>query len=171
MFSNKSKVHSPQSTVVLCKSYRLAQPIFYFLLSAFCFISCSPKPNSENRTSASSTKFDQYYLQGQQLYQLHCSNCHQKDGSGLGLLYPPLNKSDFMDNNFEKVICLMTNGISGELIVNGKSYNKHMPGVASLTDLEVAEIATYIYNTWENSKGIIDVSVIQDNHIVCSESN
>jgi cytochrome c551 len=86
-------------------------------------------------------------------------------------LYPPLNKSDFMDNNFEKVICLITNGISGELIVNGKSYNKTMPGVQSLTDLEVAEIATYIYNTWEHNRGIIDVSVIQDKQIICPESN
>ena len=32
-----------------------------------------------------------------------------------------------------------------------------MKGNPGLTDLEVAEIATYIYNTWSHNKGLIDV--------------
>ena len=141
---------------------------FWFLLSAFCFFlfSCSSKP--ESNVDSSSTKFQQYYLQGQQLYVKNCSNCHQKNGSGLGLVYPPLNKSDFIDNHFEKVICLMTTGIKGPVIVNGKSFNKPMPGIPSLTDLEIAEIATYIYNTWERNRGLIDVSQIKDDKIICA---
>lgn len=51
----------------------------------------------------------------------------------------------------------MRNGKKGELIVNGKSYNKEMKGISTLTDLEIAEIATYIYNTWEHERGIIEV--------------
>ena len=51
----------------------------------------------------------------------------------------------------------MRNGKKGELIVNGKDFNQPMRGVASLTDLEIAEIATYIYNTWGNQRGIVDV--------------
>lgn len=107
--------------------------------------------------SASSTKFQQYFIKGEELYIKHCSNCHQKTGTGLGLLYPPLNKSDFMDNHLEEVLCLMKYGREGELIVNGKSYNKKMPGIPLLTDLEVAEIATYIYNQWDHQRGLIDV--------------
>jgi cytochrome c551 len=143
-----------------------------FVLYVLCsmFYSCSVKSDADNK-NISSTKFDQYYLQGEQLYSKHCSNCHQKNGTGLGLLYPPLNKSDFMDNNFEKVICLMTHGVSGEVYVNGKNFNKKMPGIPSLTDLEVAEIATYIYNTWEHKRGIVDVTIIQDKAIVCPEAN
>ena len=62
-----------------------------------------------------------------------------------------------MDQNFEQVICLMKNGIDGELIVNGEEFNQAMPGIPTLTDLEVAEIATYIYNSWSNNKGLVDV--------------
>jgi cytochrome c551 len=115
--------------------------------------SCETKSTSNNDT----TKFKQYYLQGEQLYQKNCSNCHQKDGTGLGLIYPPLNKSDFMKNNLEAVICLMKHGKTGELLVNGKSFNKKMPGITALTNLEIAEIATYIYNTWEHQYGIVEV--------------
>lgn len=137
-----------------------------FLLSAFCFLlpSCSSK--SENGNDQTSTKFQQYYVQGEKLYLKHCSNCHQKNGSGLGLVYPPLNRSDYMENNPEKVICLIRYGIKGNLLVNGKSYNQPMPGIPSLGDLEIAEIATYIYNTWEHNKGIIsvqEVTAIQKN--------
>ncbi|HEY3404320.1 MAG TPA: cytochrome c [Ohtaekwangia sp.] len=130
---------------------------FSFLLFAFSFYNCSTKSESTSSPSVNSTKFQQYYIQGEQLYITHCSNCHQKNGTGLGLLFPPLNKSDFVDNNFEKVICIMEHGISGELIVNGKSYNKEMKGIPSLTDLEIAEIATYIYNTWGREQGIVEV--------------
>ncbi|MBL7858031.1 MAG: cytochrome c [Cyclobacteriaceae bacterium] len=128
------------------------------LLLFILFSNCSR--NSEATRFTSEIKFRQYYVQGQLLYEQHCSNCHQKDGSGLGLLYPPLNHSDYMDQNFEKVICMMKYGIKGELVINGKSYNKEMPGVLSLSDLEVTEIATYIYNTWSHQKDSIDISGI-----------
>lgn len=62
-----------------------------------------------------------------------------------------------MNDKFEEVICLMRHGISGELVVNGKQYNQPMPGISNLSDLEIAEIATYIYNTWGNEQGIVEV--------------
>lgn len=102
-------------------------------------------------------KFRQYYNKGQQLYVQHCSNCHQEDGSGFKSLYPPLAGSDYMDTNPEQVLCIMKYGATGEMTVNGVSFNQPMPGVPSLTDLEIAEIATYIYNTWGNERGIISV--------------
>jgi hypothetical protein len=34
-----------------------------------------------------------------------------------------------MDQHFEEVICIMRNGVWGELLVNGKKYNKEMKGI------------------------------------------
>ena len=116
----------------------------------------------------SSPKFNQYYVQGEKLYIKHCSNCHQVDGTGLGRVYPPLNTSDYMQNNFRDVICLIRHGKTGELIVNGQQFNQPMPGMPSLSDLEIAEIATYIYNTWSHERGIVEVkeatAVLTDCH-------
>lgn len=138
------------------------------MLSSRLASSCRPQAASlfivivlcccSNSKTAESVKFQQYYVQGEQLYTKHCSNCHQSTGTGLGLVYPPLAQSDFMKNNLEQVLCLMKYGIKGEIIVNGKSYVQPMPGVQSLTDLEIAEIATYIYNSWEHEHGLIDVT-------------
>jgi len=124
--------------------------IFFSAITA-----CSP-PNK----SGESVKFQQYYVQGEQLYLKHCGNCHQQSGEGLGLLYPPLNESDYMEGNVTGVVCLIKNGKEGELIVNGKSYNQAMPGIPTLTDLEIAEIATFIYNSWSHEAGIIEVSEV-----------
>lgn len=129
-----------------------------FLLTVIsCFSPCACSTKSESNTDESSPKFEQYYVNGEQLYLKNCSNCHQKTGTGLGLVYPPLNKSDYMQHNFEEVICLIKNGKKGDLLVNGKQYNQAMPAMPALTDLEIAEIATYIYNTWNNQHGIVEV--------------
>jgi cytochrome c551 len=130
-----------------------------FLLFAFCFLlACSQ--DSKLGSSSTDAKFSQYYNQGELLYQKNCSNCHQKNGSGLGRLYPPLDTSDFMSKKFEDVICLIRYGKKGELLVNGISFNQPMPGIPTLTDLEIAEIATYIYNSWSHERGIIEVTEV-----------
>lgn len=128
---------------------------FRFTLLALLISACSSNSGS---TDTSSVKFQQYYVRGEVLYLKHCSNCHQKNGTGLGQVYPPLKQSDYMDQNLNQVLCLMKHGSEGNLTVNGKTFVQQMPGVSSLTDLEIAEIATYIYNNWENEHGIIDVS-------------
>ena len=130
----------------------------HIALYALCLLlsSCSKNKN-ENTITSESPKFTQYYNQGKELFENNCSNCHQKNGTGLGRLYPPLNKSDFVDSRLNEVICIIRNGKSGEIIVNGIQFNQPMRGVPSLTDLEIAEITTYIYNSWERSKGIVEV--------------
>lgn len=120
------------------------------------WVACSPGNKNQGENSV---KFQQYYVEGEVLYKQHCANCHQTDGSGLGRVYPPLNKSDFMDENFNEVICLIKNGRQGEILVNGVMYNQPMAGIPSLSDLEVAEITTYIFNTWSHQQGLVEVSV------------
>jgi cytochrome c551 len=144
-----STVHGPQSTARIV-----------LLLCALCLLLSACSKPTDSTPPDRSIKVQQYYVQGEQLYVKHCSNCHQKDGRGLGLLYPPLNKSDYMEKNFEAVICLMKFGVQGEIEVNGKKFNKEMKGISSLSDIEVAEIATYIYNSWEHKRDSIEIQEV-----------
>jgi cytochrome c551 len=127
--------------------YRLSFIGVIYLILMSCSGSTRPKD----------IKFRQYYLKGEQLYVSNCTNCHQKSGKGLGLLYPPLDSADFMKTNVDEVLCIIKYGTDGELIVNNKSFNQPMPAFPLLTDLEIAQIATYIYNTWSNDKGMFEV--------------
>jgi len=139
------------------RGFGLTFAVSILIVTSAMITSCT---NRNEKNGGSSIKFKQYYIQGEQLFVRHCSNCHQKNGQGLGRLYPPVDKSDFMEKNFEETICLIRNGRNGELVVNGKSFNQPMPGISSLTDLEIAEIATYIYNSWEHRRGIVEVKSV-----------
>ncbi|MCB0493216.1 MAG: cytochrome c [Cyclobacteriaceae bacterium] len=136
------------------------------LLAVFVIVLASCNPSKK---PGRSVKFQQYFVEGDQLYTVHCSNCHQKSGKGLGLLYPPLDESDYMEENLSEVICLIKNGKSGELMVNGQQYNQPMPGIPTLTDLEIAEIATFIYNSWSHDEGIIEVQQVTKMLQKCKE--
>lgn len=127
--------------------------LFISVFSLFFFEACV--------SNQGDIKFQQYFVGGEQLYEKHCSNCHRPSGKGLGRVYPPLAQSDYMNDNFEEVICLMKYGRAGEIVVNGKSYNKEMPGIPSLTELEIAEIATYIYGKWGNSQRVVETQEIE----------
>ena len=127
---------------------------YYFFLIAQCSLlitSCSHED----------VKLKQYYVDGQALYKLHCANCHQENGQGLAGLYPPIAGSDFLKNNKELVICSLRNGLKDTIVVNGKTYHQPMPANLQLQALDVAEIATYIYNEWGNEKVITDVKSVQ----------
>lgn len=93
-------------------------------------------------------KLEQYYIGGKEIYEKNCANCHQKDGKGLQNLYPPIAGSDFLKDK-TKVILLIKNGISEEILVNGKKYNQPMPANNQLQNLDIAEVVTYIYNEWK----------------------
>ncbi|MFM9837606.1 MAG: c-type cytochrome [Cyclobacteriaceae bacterium] len=139
------------------------------ILNYLWLAACSLQLVACGQSSTKDTKFQQYYVQGEQLYKKNCSNCHQKKGGGLGRVYPPLNISDYMDQHFEEVLCLMKYGKEGEIIVNGRKFNKSMKGITSLTELEIAEIATYIYNTWEHKKGMVEIAQVNEALKKCQE--
>jgi mono/diheme cytochrome c family protein len=67
-----------------------------------------------------------------------------------------------MDDNFEEVICIIKYGRSGPLVVNGVEFNMEMKGNPQLTDLEIAEIATYLSNSWSRERGLIDVKQVTE---------
>ena len=105
-------------------------------------------------------KFEQYLVEGQRLYQMHCANCHQADGQGLGKLYPPLASSDYLKDSLDKVPCIIKKGLNGKVLVNGVEYNQPMPPNPNLTPLEIAEIVTYVANSWGNESGMVEVTAV-----------
>lgn len=121
-----------------------------------------------NCQSEEEIKRQKYITEGKQLYKTHCANCHQPDGKGLASLYPPLNGSDYLVNK-DSVICLMRYGQQGPIVVNGKPYNRIMPANPQLSELEIAELATYIYNKWGNEQAITDIKTVRAQLAKCGK--
>ena len=90
---------------------------------------------------------------GEALFAGTCSTCHQGNGQGLEGIFPPLAKSDWIARDPKSVPNAMLHGLQGKITVNGKDYNSVMPPMSQLTDDEVANISTYVLNTWGNPGG------------------
>jgi len=86
---------------------------------------------------------------GQRVYNSVCAACHQPNGIGIPGSFPPLAKSDYLNADQQRAIRIVAHGLSGAITVNGAPYNGVMPGLG-LTDEEIANVLTYVYNTWEN---------------------
>jgi mono/diheme cytochrome c family protein len=74
-----------------------------------------------------------------------------------------------MRTKTQDVVCLIRYGKKGELIVNGKNYNQPMPSFPALSDIEIAEITTYIYNSWGNEEGLFEVKKVSEILKQCNE--
>ena len=98
------------------------------------------------------TKEDQIAA-GKQLFTGTCSVCHQANGEGLANVFPPLAKSDFLAADPKRAMTIVTHGLTGKITVNGHEYDSVMPPMSQLNDDEVANILTYVINSWDNPGG------------------
>lgn len=87
---------------------------------------------------------------GKEVYANNCSSCHMDDGSATTDLYPPLAKSDYLNNPVDTLINIVLLGQTGEIEVNGQKYNDEMLAQDYLTDDQVADVLNYVRNSWGN---------------------
>ncbi|MVN20798.1 c-type cytochrome [Mucilaginibacter arboris] len=123
---------------------------FTFILTTI-FVSCQ---------SESEIEYKRYYIQGRNIYQTQCKNCHAENGEGLGGLIPPLQAADYLKKNKGQLACIIQNGLKGAIQVNGKTYNGQMPAQTQLSPIEIAEVITYISNSFGNKQGIYQVEKV-----------
>ena len=93
---------------------------------------------------------------GKQVYMQTCFVCHQTEGQGIPAQIPPLVKSDYLMSDKDRSIRAVLQGLSGEIEVNGKKYNGTMIPLNTLSDHEVANVLTYVRNSWGNSGDAIN---------------
>jgi len=92
---------------------------------------------------------------GQALFAGTCSTCHQPNGEGMAGVFPPLAGSSVLKANPKRIVEIMLHGLNGPVTVNGKDYNSTMPAQTQLADDEIANIGTYVLNSWGNPGGRI----------------
>lgn len=98
---------------------------------------------------------------GKQVFMQTCFVCHQMDGQGIPGQIPPLAKSDYMMADTERAIRIVLQGLTGEVTVNGKKYNGTMIPLNTLSDDEVANVLTYVQNSFGNSGKVVSVDAVR----------
>lgn len=109
-------------------------------------------------TAAGTLTLQDQIKAGQALFTGTCSVCHQANGEGLAGVFPPLAKSDFLAAGSKQTLSVVLRGLSGKVVVNGREYNSVMPPMSQLNDDEVANIVTYVLNSWGNPGGRVSAA-------------
>lgn len=95
-----------------------------------------------------------------------CITCHQPDGKGLDASgFPPLNGSRWVTGSQERLIKLTLNGLLGPIEVKGKKYPGQVPMTpfgAMLTDQEVADVLTYVRNSFGNQASAVSPDKVKE---------
>ncbi|HSD08752.1 copper-containing nitrite reductase [Flavobacterium sp.] len=97
---------------------------------------------------------------GKAIFGTTCFACHQSEGQGVPGAFPPLAKSDYLNANPSRAIQAVIKGLSGEITVNGKKINSVMPS-QNLSDEEIADVLTYVYNSWGNNKTVVTPAMVK----------
>ena len=103
---------------------------------------------------------EQQIAAGESLFAGTCSVCHQASGQGLEGVFPPLAKSDFLMTDVKRAMTIALNGLTGPVTVNGKTYNSVMPPMSQLNDDEIANILTYVRNSWGNTGDVVTAAQV-----------
>ncbi len=88
---------------------------------------------------------------GQAVYSRTCIACHQPTGMGIPPVFPPLAGSEWIAKSSSIAVRNITNGMQGPVTVKGMTYNSMMPPVAGLTDKDIADVVTYVNNSFGNT--------------------
>ena len=115
---------------------------------------------TRNAASGTLTLQDQVQA-GQALFAGTCSVCHQPNGAGLPGVFPPLAKSDYIAADTARAVRTVLQGLNGKVTVNGNEYNSVMPPMNQLNDDEIANILTYVLNSWGNPGGRISTDDVK----------
>lgn len=125
---------------------------FYIILSCLLF-SCDQKK----------------YVQGERIYTSFCANCHMEDGQGLSALIPPLANSDYYLEHYSDLSCIITNGMSGKITVNGREYDEEMIAVQNISHAELSNLINYMNSQWYPDKAEVNMKTIEEQLRNCAD--
>jgi len=80
-----------------------------------------------------------------------CIACHQPTGAGLPPVFPPLAGSEWVAKSTSIAIRNILHGMQGPITVKGVPYNSMMPAVTTLSEKEIADVVTFVSNSWGNT--------------------
>jgi mono/diheme cytochrome c family protein len=87
---------------------------------------------------------------GKKVYENTCLACHQVNGSGVPGMNPPLKKTKWVLGDKKTLIGIVLKGLDKEIEVNDDTYSNTMPSFAMLSDKEIADVLTYVRNSFGN---------------------
>jgi mono/diheme cytochrome c family protein len=92
---------------------------------------------------------------GEKIYKGACVACHEADGSGAPRIYPPLPGNALLQSaDPSSTLRIILDG--AQTVTTPRAPNPgSMPAYPKLSDQEIADVATYIRNSWGNAAPVV----------------
>jgi mono/diheme cytochrome c family protein len=100
---------------------------------------------------------------GKKVYETYCLACHQPDGTGVPNLNPPLVKTKWVLGDKKQLAKIILKGLKGgEIEIDGDQFHNPMPPQESvLTDQEIADVLTYVRNSFGNKASLVTAAEVK----------
>lgn len=98
---------------------------------------------------------------GKKVYDTYCLSCHMEDGNGVPRMNPPLAKTTWVTGDKKKLIAVILNGMDEEVQINGQAYSNTMAPNDFLKDDEIADVLTYVRNSFGNKASAVTVADVK----------
>ncbi|MEJ7739177.1 MAG: c-type cytochrome [Chitinophagaceae bacterium] len=121
------------------------------VLVAICLMACLGFTTSQSRQGG----LTESIKRGKEVYTQNCLACHQADGGGVPRLNPPLIKTKWVLGDKPTLIGVVLKGMNEEIEIDGETYQNVMPAHQFLTDPQVADVLTFVRNSFTNKASAI----------------
>ena len=99
---------------------------------------------------------------GLAVYSRTCIACHGPDGKGVPGAFPPLDGASWVTGDPTVPARIILGGLQGPIEVNGQKFQNVMPPHTDLKDGEIADVITYVRQTWSNDASPVAESLVKE---------
>jgi mono/diheme cytochrome c family protein len=92
---------------------------------------------------------------GKIVYVARCLTCHQIDGGGVQNMNPPLIKTKWVLGDKSQLIQIVLKGLNTGVTIDEIDYHNVMASHKDLTDLQIADVLTYVRNSFGNNAKVV----------------
>jgi mono/diheme cytochrome c family protein len=101
------------------------------------------------------------HARGLAVYNRTCIACHGPEGKGVPLAFPPLDGSAWPVGDPVLPIRIVLKGMQGPLEAGGQKFNNVMAPLGVLTDDEIADVLTYVRQSWSNDAPPVSADMVK----------
>jgi mono/diheme cytochrome c family protein len=126
-----------------------------------CSILIMAQTTKPDAKSQAKTGLQASIERGKKVYAEQCLACHQVDGGGVSGMNPPLIKTKWVLGDKSALITIVLKGMNTGVEINGDEYHNIMAAHDFLTDQQIADVLTYVRNSFGNKAKAISPAEVK----------
>jgi mono/diheme cytochrome c family protein len=138
---------------------------FFFVICCFFLLPVFSKAQDGNHCAVRKSPFRVSMEAGKKIFTNQCQSCHQADSMKSSYFNLTLNGKGASDEN-KKLIEVMIKGHAKGAVINVKTAQNTMPAFPDMKDQEIADVLTYIKNSFGNKASSVKVSEVKSARIM-----